>query len=370
MEDYYYKLAEERASNVELVTKRFEDDSGEAWLLKLTSPLNSNKRAVFIDCGKYGSDWMAIASCHYMIDQLLKRDILMDYWILPLFNPTGYQYTWRSDRLWQKNTRDVSFICDGVFLDANYEKDFDSAGNPCSNTYPGERHTSEEETSFHIEMLREFTETYPDMASIASLSVMKWGAAIKVPDEADEFVTDLANKMATAAGGQFSVDQVAFQTGSGSATISDKIPFTFEFHPRGDAIHPDTDIINAGEELLRAVDALESHLFGCSENGGKLIMGGGKGDITGSITMVNMMGFATPGQDASGMRGRLYSRAMYVRNCDPATKPFVFVSGDHGMGDWTFKSQVVQQLNKIGINLDETQIILSGTGPSGWLGKY
>ena len=84
LEGYYYKLAEERASNVELITKRFEDDSGEAWLLKLTSPLNSNKRAVFIDCGKYGSDWMAIASCHYMIDQLLKRDLLMDNWILPL----------------------------------------------------------------------------------------------------------------------------------------------------------------------------------------------------------------------------------------------------------------------------------------------
>lgn len=208
------------------------------------------------------------------------------------------------------------------------------------------------------------------MDNIASVSVMKWGGAIKVPAGADNVVIELANKMATAASNSFSVDEVAFQTGSGSATISDKIAFTYEFHPRGDAIHPDTEIIAAGEELLRAVDALESHLFGCVENGGKLIMGGGKGDITGSITMVNMMGFATPGQDASGMRGRLYSRAMYVRNCDPATKPFVFVSGDHGMGDWTFKSQVVQQLNKIGVNLDETQIILSGTGPNGWLGKY
>ena len=116
--------------------------------------MNSNKRAVFIDCGKYGSDWLAVASCHYMIDQLLKRDLLMDYWILPLFNPTGYVYSWRADRLWQKNTRDVSFICDGVFLDANYEKDFDPTGNPCSNTYPGEQHTSEEETIFHIDMLR------------------------------------------------------------------------------------------------------------------------------------------------------------------------------------------------------------------------
>ena len=206
------------------------------------------------------------------------------------------------------------------------------------------------------------------MGNVASLSVMKWGGSIKVPAGADDAILNLATKMATAASSSFSVDEAAFQTGSGSATISDKIAFTFEFHPRGDAIQPDSEIIAAGEELLRAVDTLESHLFGC--NGEQLIMGGGKGDITGSITMVNMMGFATPGQDASGMRGRLYSRAMYVRNCDPATKPFVFVSGDHGMGDWTFKSQVVEQLNKIGINLDETQIILSGTGQNGWIGNY
>ena len=208
------------------------------------------------------------------------------------------------------------------------------------------------------------------MDNIASISVMKWGGSIKVPAGADETVVELATKMATAASSSFTVDEVAFQTGSGSATISDKIAFAYEFHPRGDsAIHPENEILAAGEELLRAVDTLESHLFQC-ENGEQLIMGGGRGDITGSITMVNMMGFATPGQDASGMRGRLYSRAMYVRNCDPATKPFVFVSGDHGMGDWTFKSQVVQQLNKIGVHLDETQIILSGTGRSVWLGKY
>jgi len=36
-------------------------------------------------------------------------------------------------------------------------------------------------------------------------------------------------------------------------------------------------------------------------------IGFGKGDVTGTVTMVNMMGYVTPQQTATGLHGRLYA---------------------------------------------------------------
>ena len=32
-----------------------------------------NEKAIFVDCAKFGSDWMSAASCHYFIDKLVHR---------------------------------------------------------------------------------------------------------------------------------------------------------------------------------------------------------------------------------------------------------------------------------------------------------
>ena len=77
-------------------------------LIKIVSEANNQKMGVFVDCGKYGSDWLAISSCDFLIESLLQTDQLVDYWIIPVMNPDGYEYTWSTDRLW------VSFI---VFIE-------------------------------------------------------------------------------------------------------------------------------------------------------------------------------------------------------------------------------------------------------------
>ena len=69
-------------------------------LIKISSEANSQKMGIFIDCGKYGSDWLAMSSCDILIESLLETDQLVDYWIIPVMNPDGYEYTWSTDRLW------------------------------------------------------------------------------------------------------------------------------------------------------------------------------------------------------------------------------------------------------------------------------
>ena len=39
-----------------------------------------------------------------------------------------------------------------------------------------------------------------------------------------------------------------------------------------------------------------------------------KVDLTGSIAQMNMMGYATPYQNAAGIHGRLYARTFYAKD--------------------------------------------------------
>ena len=172
--------------------------------------------------------------------------------------------------------------------------------NPCSNTYPGQRPITERETEYHFFKLIEFEQLY---AKRASLTVQGWGGAIKVPYSAPELLVT-AQKLASMV--DYNAEVREMTSGSGSATINSKIGLTFEFYPSGEAISPGSNIEAVGKQLVRIVQALQAELIGCQE--GDLLVGNGRGDITGTVTMANMMGFAAPGQDATGLHGRLYSR--------------------------------------------------------------
>jgi len=95
-------------------------------------------------------------------------------------NPTGYEYTISTDRLWQKNTRPINLFCNGVFLDGNYDHEFDVTGNACSSEYSGEFPYSEIETDFHISIFSKYAAGY-DRENVISVTIQKWGNAINIP---------------------------------------------------------------------------------------------------------------------------------------------------------------------------------------------
>ena len=74
-----------------------------------------------------------------------------EFHVLPVFNPDGYEYTWRSDRLWRK-TRSLSIesiFCRGVDAERNFDHHFcaetDQDHTPCSDYYCGDYALSEPE---------------------------------------------------------------------------------------------------------------------------------------------------------------------------------------------------------------------------------
>uniref|UniRef100_A0AC35U7R5 Peptidase_M14 domain-containing protein n=1 Tax=Rhabditophanes sp. KR3021 TaxID=114890 RepID=A0AC35U7R5_9BILA len=120
------------------------------------------KPAIFLDAGTHAREWIAPASAIYVINQLVTQFNVnneitsalrnYDWYILPVANPDGYQYSMDKDRLWRK-TRSmnvtVSKWCVGADANRNWGYRWGEAGanrSPCSNIYLGNAPFSEIET--------------------------------------------------------------------------------------------------------------------------------------------------------------------------------------------------------------------------------
>ena len=67
--------------------------------------------AMWIDGGMHAREWITSATFTYMMKELVENGQnypakivdQLDWYILPVFNPDGYNYSITSDRMWRKN---------------------------------------------------------------------------------------------------------------------------------------------------------------------------------------------------------------------------------------------------------------------------
>merc|ERR1712066_286187 len=103
-------------------------------LLKIGSNKFSDKPAIFIEGGIHAREWISPATVTFIMKQLVEnhqqnQDLIdfYDWYLLPVANPDGYEYTFTTNRLWRKN-RSPAFglgslllaLCDGVDLNRNF----------------------------------------------------------------------------------------------------------------------------------------------------------------------------------------------------------------------------------------------------------
>jgi len=119
------------------------------------SPVGS----LFFSGGQHAREWIASATVVYIIDQLISNygidpetTAIVDkfnFYIVPLVNPDGYEFTRASNRLWRKNRRHNSNGSYGVDLNRNWDEhwcQYGSSTSPSSDTYCGTTPFSEPET--------------------------------------------------------------------------------------------------------------------------------------------------------------------------------------------------------------------------------
>nr|XP_020643683.1 carboxypeptidase B2 isoform X3 [Pogona vitticeps] len=135
------------------------------YVLKLSNGDRTPKNAVWIDCGIHAREWIAPAFCLWFTayaTQSLNRnpresiDVSMaellqhlDFYIMPVMNVDGYEYTWTNKRMWRKSRSEHgNNICVGTDLNRNFDAGWCGTGasdDDCEEIYCGPYPESEPE---------------------------------------------------------------------------------------------------------------------------------------------------------------------------------------------------------------------------------
>ncbi|XP_076169353.1 carboxypeptidase B [Ptiloglossa arizonensis] len=236
-----------------------------------------NAPALWIDGGIHAREWISPAAVTYIIDYLVENseNLETDYYILPVVNPDGYEYTFVRDRLWRKNRRRaIGSSCTGVDLNRNFGYRWGGMGtskDPCREIYAGSGPFSEPETNAvknFFEASAANFKAFLTFHSYGQFILYPWGYDKRVPpDYAD--LDRVGKQMAMAmkkAGGASS----AYTVGNSATTLyaasggSDdwakailKMKYTYTIELRDTGKHgfvlPSRYIIPTAKEALAAV---------------------------------------------------------------------------------------------------------------------
>ncbi|XP_030380361.1 carboxypeptidase B [Scaptodrosophila lebanonensis] len=116
---------------------------------------DQGRNIVFIEAGTHAREWITITTalnCIYQLAERYTRNIevlrKLRFFVVPVVNPDGYEYSRTKNRNWRKNRRphkQTKFV--GTDCNRNYDIFWDSGPSKINrNTYKGERPFSEPET--------------------------------------------------------------------------------------------------------------------------------------------------------------------------------------------------------------------------------
>lgn len=254
--------------------------------IRITGPGDASARPGFLfHGGQHAREWVNVPVpmyaaewllTNYGVDPLATRLVNeVEWFILPVMNPDGYEYTWTDVRLWRKNRRPNAGGSFGVDLNRNWGSDgwggAGSSGSPSNETYRGTAPFSEPETQAVSNFILSHTNiaAYIDYHSYSQLAMWPFGDSDVPSDDDAEF----ALVMGAAVQRMRGVHDVRYVTGSVYTTIypaagasvdwvyGDNIParkilaVTFELRDKGQTgfVLPENQILPTCEENLPAI---------------------------------------------------------------------------------------------------------------------
>lgn len=135
---------------IEWLGQTYEGRDMKALHLSSGKGLNPDKKTILLTAGVHAREWISTSTALFTIYKLLtqygvsKKETQyldeLDFLIVPVFNPDGYDYTWTHDRLWRKN-RQETFMpkCLGLDIDHSFGYHWtNSQLYPCEESYAGE----------------------------------------------------------------------------------------------------------------------------------------------------------------------------------------------------------------------------------------
>ncbi|XP_016131518.1 carboxypeptidase B [Sinocyclocheilus grahami] len=259
-------------------------------LLTIGKKTGSAKPAVFMDCGFHAREWITHAFCQWFINEavstygsdpemtnLLDR---MDFFVLPVFNIDGYEYTWTNDRMWRKTrSRNSGSSCIGTDPNRNFDAGWCTVGassNPCSETYCGSSIESEIESKNLANFIRSnksIIKAYLTVHSYSQLLLFPYSYKYDLTADHSELLSVSQGAIAALR----SLYGTRYTSGPGATTIypaaggSDdwaydlgvKYSYTFELRDEGryGFLLPESQIKPTCEETMLAVKYIASHVL-------------------------------------------------------------------------------------------------------------
>ncbi|KAJ9596347.1 hypothetical protein L9F63_012622 [Diploptera punctata] len=159
---------------------------------------------MLIEAGTHAREWIGPATALYIIHQLVENNTNnnlvngLDWRIIFLLNPDGYEYSRNHDHVWRKTRSKQENGCFGVDGNRNYDIHWAEVGavttKPCSSTYPGHEPFSENETRAlknYVLGLKGKAKFYLSLHSYGNYILLPWGYTSEKPDDI-ELLKDLA----------------------------------------------------------------------------------------------------------------------------------------------------------------------------------
>ncbi|KAK5642669.1 hypothetical protein RI129_008836 [Pyrocoelia pectoralis] len=194
---YLDTLAAQYPDLVQLETIGNSYEGRELKVIQISTNRAASKPAIFIDAGIHAREWLAPAQALYIIKELVEnvenRRLLekVDWHILPVMNPDGYEYTHTDERFWRK-TRSQQDGCVGTDGNRNFGYHWGEIGASswsCDDTFMGPSPFSEKETisvrDYILNRQREI-KLYLTFHSYGNYLLYPWGFTSDLPYDDSE----------------------------------------------------------------------------------------------------------------------------------------------------------------------------------------
>lgn len=216
---YLSKLAAEHPNlmTVESAGKSFEDR--DLWLVKISSTgFDGSKPVIFMDSNIHSREWIAVMSTLNLIHELVEHSqnntdmLAVDWMIMPMVNPDGYEYSHTANRLWRKTrSTNEGSGCFGTDPNRNFAYKWDVAisvsNDPCSDLFRGPRPEVEKEVVIISNLLRANAQSikmYITVHSHGNYLLYPFGYDYNIPNVNTAKLQELGDRAAAAIEARYS----------------------------------------------------------------------------------------------------------------------------------------------------------------------
>ncbi|RWS06403.1 carboxypeptidase B-like protein, partial [Dinothrombium tinctorium] len=175
----------------------------EIGVVKISDGFEKEKPVVIIECGIHAREWVAVSTCLWIANDLVKHKPKLlgkyEFHLIPIVNPDGYIYTWNRNRYWRKNlsnhfNNSFSSQCFGADLNRNFDANFCESGaskNPCEQDFCGPFAFSEAESKVlrdYILKQKSKLKAYFALHNFGQFWMYPYAHSHKMPSNIDQLV--------------------------------------------------------------------------------------------------------------------------------------------------------------------------------------